>query len=108
MEFDLLQVTFRYQTRLCDDDHTPVDDNRKDPKPLELIFGKKFKLEVWETCLKSMRANEVASFVVDVSVSAVISLMLVKSDLNLDVVAIIETAVRLQMLIAYFMLNCNI
>lgn len=61
-------MTFRYQTRLADEDHTVVDDNRKDPKPMELIFGKKFKLEVWETCLKSMRVSEVASFVVDVSV----------------------------------------
>jgi len=62
------QVTFRYQTRLCDDDHTVIDDNRKDEKPLELIFGKKFKLEVWETCLKSMRVDEVALFIVDASV----------------------------------------
>jgi len=61
-------VTFRYQTRLCDDDHTVIDDNRKDDKPMELIFGKKFKLEVWETCLQSMRVDEVASFSVDQSV----------------------------------------
>ena len=63
-----MQVTFRYQTRLCDDDQTVVDDNRKDNKPMELIFGKKFKLEVWETCLKSMRVDEVASYTVDASV----------------------------------------
>ena len=67
------QVYFRYQTKLCDDDKTVIDDNRKDPKPLELIFGKKFKLEVWETCLKSMRVDEVASFVVDASVCWCIS-----------------------------------
>lgn len=36
---------------------------------MELIIGKKFKLEVWESCLKSMRPTEVASFVVDASVS---------------------------------------
>ena len=64
----VMQVTFRYQTRLCDDDKTVIDDNRKDEKPMELIFGKKFKLEVWETCLKSMRVDEVASYVVDASV----------------------------------------
>jgi len=63
-----VQVTFRYQTRLCDDDRTVIDDNRKDAKPMELIFGKKFKLEVWETCLKSMRVDEVASHIVDASV----------------------------------------
>ena len=32
-------------------------------------MGKKFKLEVWETCLKSMREKEVASFVVNRTVS---------------------------------------
>lgn len=53
---------------MCDDEKTTIDDNRTDEKPLELIFGKKFKLEVWETCLKSMRPQEVASFVVDPSV----------------------------------------
>jgi len=53
---------------LCDDDRTIIDDNRKDAKPMELIFGKKFKLEVWETCLKSMRVDEVASYIVDASV----------------------------------------
>jgi AH receptor-interacting protein len=45
-----------------------LDDNRKDEKPMELIFGKKFKLEVWETCIKSMRVDEVASFIVDPTV----------------------------------------
>lgn len=64
---DGTRVTFRYQTRLCDDDRTIIDDNRKDAKPMELIFGKKFKLEVWETCLKSMRVDEVASYIVDAS-----------------------------------------
>ena len=29
---------------------------------MEIIVGKKFKLEVWEKCLKSMRLNEVAEF----------------------------------------------
>lgn len=54
---------------MCNEEHTVIDDNRKDGKPMELIFGKKFKLEAWETCLKSMRPREVASFVVDPSVS---------------------------------------
>lgn len=64
---DGTKVKFRYATRMCDDEKTTIDDNRTDEKPLELIFGKKFKLEVWETCLKSMRPQEVASFVVDPS-----------------------------------------
>lgn len=29
---------------------------------MELILGKKFKLEVWETCLKTMWLNEIAEF----------------------------------------------
>jgi hypothetical protein len=29
---------------------------------MELILGKKFKLEVWETCLQTMAVGEVASF----------------------------------------------
>ena len=33
-------------------------------------LGKKFKLEVWETCVKSMKVGEIASFTVHASVSA--------------------------------------
>lgn len=36
---------------------------------MELIFGKKFKLEAWEECIKTMKLNEVASFIVHPSVS---------------------------------------
>ena len=32
---------------------------------MELYLGKKFKLEVWETCIKSMRVDEVASFTIE-------------------------------------------
>lgn len=39
-----------------------MDDSRKHNKPMELYIGKKFKLEVWETCIKSMKVHEVASF----------------------------------------------
>lgn len=34
---------------------------------MELVIGKKFKLEVWEAAIKTMALNEVASFVVDKS-----------------------------------------
>lgn len=61
---DGTKVTFHYQTRLCDDDRTVLDDSKKDKKTMELIMGKKFKFDVWETCLKTMRMNEVASFIV--------------------------------------------
>lgn len=40
-----------------------LDDSKKlHPKPMELIIGKKFKLEIWERALKTMRLNEVAKF----------------------------------------------
>ena len=60
----LFQLTFHYQTRKCDENRTVLDDSHVENKELELLIGKKFKLEVWETCLKSMRPHEVASFTV--------------------------------------------
>ena len=46
-----------------------LDDSRKDDQTMELIIGKKFKFETWETCIKTMRPDEVASFTVHQSVS---------------------------------------
>lgn len=37
---------------------------------MELVLGKKFKLEVWEVIVQKMALNEVASFTVDKSVSS--------------------------------------
>lgn len=47
-----------------------MDDSRKmgEGKPLDLVLGKKFKLEVWEVILQKMALNEVAEFTVDKSV----------------------------------------
>lgn len=40
-----------------------IDDSKKlGDKPMELIIGKKFKLEVWERSLKTMWQSEVAKF----------------------------------------------
>ena len=39
-----------------------LDDSRLWAKPMELIFGKKFKLECWELAVRTMRRGEVASF----------------------------------------------
>ncbi|CAD5117985.1 DgyrCDS6725 [Dimorphilus gyrociliatus] len=65
---DEAKVTFHYVVRLCDDDHTVIDDSRKDNgKPMELIMGHSFKIESWEVCLKSMGVGEVSSFTVDKS-----------------------------------------
>lgn len=46
-----------------------IDDSRKMGKPMELVLGKKFKLEVWESMIQTMSVNEVAQFTVDSSVS---------------------------------------
>lgn len=37
-------------------------------KPIELVLGKKFKLEVWEAIVQKMAINEVAQFTIDKSV----------------------------------------
>jgi AH receptor-interacting protein len=38
-------------------------------KPMELVIGKQFKLEVWEVILQKMAVHEVALYIVDKSVS---------------------------------------
>lgn len=40
------------------------DDTHKHPKPMELILGKKFKVEIWEIMLNTMVEDEVTKFVV--------------------------------------------
>lgn len=40
--------------------------------PMELVLGKKFKLEVWEAVVQKMALNEVACFKVHKSVSVLI------------------------------------
>ena len=56
------KVTFHFVAKRLNDDKTQLDDSRKWTKPMELIFGKKFKLESWEMSLETMRLGEVASF----------------------------------------------
>lgn len=63
------QVKFHFQTLKCDANKTVIDDSRKMDKPMELVLGKKFKLEVWEVIVQKMAINEVAKFTVDKSVS---------------------------------------
>ncbi|XP_062872945.1 aryl-hydrocarbon-interacting protein-like 1 isoform X2 [Trichomycterus rosablanca] len=47
-------------------DRTVLDDSKKVGVPMEVVIGNMFKLEVWETLLKSMRVGEVAEFWCDV------------------------------------------
>lgn len=66
---DGTKVRFHYETRKCDESRTLIDDSRaKGQKPMELVLGKKFKLEVWETVVQQMALHEVARFRCDRSV----------------------------------------
>jgi AH receptor-interacting protein len=67
-----LQVHFHFETRRRDERQTIVDDSRKLGKPMELVLGKNFKFEVWETVVQMMAVNEVADFTVDKSVSVAV------------------------------------
>lgn len=49
-----------------------IDDSRNFSQPVEILIGKQFKLEVWETIVQTMAVNEVAEFHVEKNVSAII------------------------------------
>lgn len=51
------------------EDGTVIDNSRKFNKPMEITLGHKFKIECWESCLKTMRLGEIAKFSVDKDVS---------------------------------------
>ncbi|XP_058065326.1 AH receptor-interacting protein-like [Anopheles bellator] len=59
---DGTKVRFHCQTRKCDPAGTLIDDSRVRQKPMELVLGKKFKLEVWESIVQQMALNEVSKF----------------------------------------------
>ena len=58
------RLRFHFVTKLIDDNDGDkvLDDSRTWEKPMELLIGKKFKLEAWETCLQTMMVGEVSSF----------------------------------------------
>lgn len=58
------KVKFHYQTRKCDTDNTIIDDSRSIGQPMDLVIGKKFKLEVWEVIVQKLAIGEVAKFTV--------------------------------------------
>lgn len=62
------KVKFHYETKRADNQKV-IDDSRKVSKPMELVLGKKFKLEVWEAIVQKMSLHEVARFTVDQSVN---------------------------------------
>lgn len=57
-----LQATFHFKTFKADEEKTQIDCSRGLGQPFELLIGKKFKLEVWEELIKTMRKKEVARF----------------------------------------------
>nr|CAG4651991.1 EOG090X09NR [Triops cancriformis] len=63
------KVTFHYVTKRTLEDGTSivVDDSHKMGQPMELLLGKQFKLEVWESLVKTMAVGEVSTFHVDKS-----------------------------------------
>ncbi|XP_053207595.1 AH receptor-interacting protein-like [Panonychus citri] len=63
-EFSLdSKAIFHFQTiRIINGEEKIIDDSRKLGKPMELLIGKKFKLEIWESLVKTMRIGEVARF----------------------------------------------
>ncbi|XP_033627823.1 AH receptor-interacting protein-like [Asterias rubens] len=61
---DGTKIFFYYKVSKCDEDGTVMDDSRAQKKPMELLTGKQFKLDVWEKCLKTMREGEISEFTV--------------------------------------------
>ncbi|XP_014675971.1 PREDICTED: AH receptor-interacting protein-like, partial [Priapulus caudatus] len=78
------KIHFHFRTLRRNDDRTVLDDTKNSKKPFELIVGKKFKLDCWELCLKTMRLNEVAQF--SVHKSLVVSYPIVAKQLR-DIIA---------------------
>ncbi|XP_005096150.1 AH receptor-interacting protein [Aplysia californica] len=72
---DGAKAVFHYRTMKTDEERTLLDDSKHTSKPMELIFGKKFKLEVWEILLKTMKVKEVAEFTCDIKHTAVYPLV---------------------------------
>ncbi|KAG7196533.1 hypothetical protein KM043_018557 [Ampulex compressa] len=56
------KVLFHFKTTKCDPERTVIDDSRITNKPMELVLGKQFKLEVWEAIVQKMALMEVALF----------------------------------------------
>ncbi|RWS02671.1 AH receptor-interacting protein-like protein [Dinothrombium tinctorium] len=58
------KVTFDFKTvkRGENGEEIVIDDSKKYKKPMELLIGKEFKLQVWEECVKTMRVGEISKF----------------------------------------------
>ncbi|XP_076381316.1 AH receptor-interacting protein-like [Megalopta genalis] len=56
------KVVFHFRTTKCDHEKTVIDDSKVMGRPMELILGKEFMLEVWEVIIQMMALKEVACF----------------------------------------------
>lgn len=63
------QVTFHIKTETCEEEPKVIDESQLWKEPVELLLGKKFKLEVLEACIRTMAPGEVSSFTIDKTVS---------------------------------------
>ncbi|KAB7494995.1 AH receptor-interacting protein [Armadillidium nasatum] len=61
---DGTKVSFHVKVETCEDEKE-IDDSKKWNEPVELLLGKKFKLEVLEACVRTMMLGEVSKFVID-------------------------------------------
>ncbi|VVC45790.1 Tetratricopeptide repeat,FKBP-type peptidyl-prolyl cis-trans isomerase domain,Tetratricopeptide repeat- [Cinara cedri] len=58
------KVSFHFITRIASN-NVVVDNSYLWPKHMEIVLGKKFKLEVWEIIIKSMCKGEISKFIVN-------------------------------------------
>jgi AH receptor-interacting protein len=75
ISFCILQVRFHFSTKIINkgqdgkvEEGEVIDDSHNYDQPVEILIGKQFKLEVWETIIQSMAINEVAEYQVDKNV----------------------------------------
>ena len=73
--FHVWQVKFHFSTKTINkgpdgqvEEGDVIDDSHNYDQPVEILIGKQFKLEVWETVIQSMSINEVAEYQVDKNV----------------------------------------
>ena len=61
---DSSKAVFHYRVFRLDEngEKIEIDDSKKLGQPFELIYGKKFKLDVWEEIVKTMKIGEVSEF----------------------------------------------
>ncbi|EDV22444.1 AH receptor-interacting protein [Trichoplax sp. H2] len=59
------KVTFHFKTITLDESRTVIDDSRQMGEPFELLYGRQFKLDIWEQVIPEMTVNELSSFACD-------------------------------------------